>query len=106
MKVSIVLLLVYVLCQAASAQLSNTTDSLRNIIAQNKQDSRELQALTALAQQINNVDSFRTYLQRGILLSKKLEDKIGQADLLIIKLVALYRNDISEAINDGLKALE
>jgi len=81
-----------------------TIDSLRQIINQNKNDKAQVNALVNLGMTVSNSTDAISYVKDGLLLSKKIDYKKGEADcnLVLADLVA----QVTESIYYGLNALE
>jgi signal transduction histidine kinase len=81
-------------------------DSLRSIIAQNRRDTTEVEALLNLSNQLTDLDSAIAHAEEALSLAEKLEFKKGRADcFLILGDKFGFSINFGEAIQYGLNAL-
>jgi two-component system NtrC family sensor kinase len=100
MKFCIALIFFFV-TNCLSAQ-QHFTDSLKQIISQNKQDKEQVNALAYLSN-IPDIDPIN-YARQGLLLAKKIDYKKGEADCNLI-LAGLF-SDVTKCIQYAPNALD
>ena len=81
-----------------------TIDSLKQIINQNKNDEAHVNALANLSKTVSNFTDAIRYAKEGLLLSKKIDYKKGEADCDLV--LSDLNAQITESIYYGLNALE
>ena len=84
----------------------NRMDSLLTIVNQQKGDTTEVKILASIANEHTNADSAFKYVQRGLMLSEKLNYKKGKADcLLVLSIIFSRQMNFSSVIQYALAAL-
>ncbi len=85
---------------------NNRMDSLLTIVNQQKGDTTEVKILVSIANEHTNADSAFKYIQRGLMLSEKLNYKKGKADcLLVLSIIFSRQMNLSSVIQFALAAL-
>ena len=91
---------------SASVWSQKEMDSLLAIVNKQKGDTTEVNALTLLANQHTNPDSAFAYVQKGLMLSEKLNYKKGMADCYMVLALIFFRElNMSGAIQYALASL-
>jgi two-component system NtrC family sensor kinase len=101
--------LIFLFCAAVlkSHAQEKTIDSLRQIINQNKNDEAQVNALAKLGRTVSNFSDAINYTKDGLLLSKKINYKKGEADCNLVLAERFSSNaQTTEAIYYGLNALQ
>ena len=99
-------IIILLLLASVSVWSQKERDSLLAIIDKQKRDTTEVNALAILANKHANADSAFTYVQKGLLLSEKLNYKKGKADcLLVLALIFIRQLNMSGTIQYGLASL-
>src|SRR4051794_5095049 len=95
--------LLFVVVQCSDAQ-EISADRLKQIVNQNKNDEAEVNALANLGITVSNSTDAINYTKQGLLLSKKINYKKGEADCNLV-LSSLFA-DNAQSIYYGLNALQ
>src|SRR5579862_3578532 len=86
------------------AQQNNFEDSIRGIIRMHKEDTAEVNSLTNLSEEVENIDSAIMYAEQGLLLARRINYRKGEADCLLS--IAQGKTNFGESTQFALDGLE
>ena len=88
------------------AQQTNIEDSLQKIIAQQKGDTTEINAMVSLGFMLPRTEATLAMANKALALAQKVNYRRGEADCLVLKAVLVFTQDAAESIFNGLNALK
>ncbi len=104
MKSKILIVFFLIIINGIYAQNNTATDSLKNIINKQQNDTPEVNALSCLANQQASSDSGFEYAQQVLLLARKIKYKKGEGECLwVLATCYFHRGDIIKAHSGEIK---